>query len=397
MIRNDRLKVRRRAWLVSAVLFALLAISTPFAYRYWVRRQTADYRSRCAAATKAREWNELLAVSNAWRHWSPKDDDALMFIAQAAVELEQLEIAVEALGQVSDSYRGALQALATRADIQQEGLNRPFDAEATWLRMLEIDPAADLPRQRLIYFYAITLQRQKLVAQIEAAIRRGCEPPEAYVYLIMKDSLNFSDGVALTTRWRMAYPDSEVLAAAQAVYVAKHTEQEQVLAFASQTTSPDADAIVDRCLEKYPANLEALMIKLDRAVFEGDPERVLALMQKAPKEAETDGRFWRSKGWLLSTNGRQEDAAKSLQRAIDLNPFDWQAQWLLADVLRRLGNQKEADRSAELSMQGKVLQRRILARPNARDIDEKLLAEIHSYFRQASPEWILDAFERRLQ
>jgi Flp pilus assembly protein TadD len=181
------------------------------------------------------------------------------------------------------------------------------------------------------------------------------------------------------------------------VYLAKHTEREKVAAFASQTTSPDADAVVDQCLEKYPTNLEALIVKLDRAVFEGDPERVLALMQKAPKEADVDGRFWRSKGWLLSTNGRQEDAAKSLQRALDLNPFDWQAQWMLADVLRRLGNHEEADRVAQLAMQGKALQRKILARPNAHDIDEPLLAEIHSYLRQTSPEWILIAFERRLE
>jgi len=384
-------------WIVSAVLIACLGITSPFVYRYWVRKQTADYKSRCTAATKARQWKELLEVSSAWRRWSPKDDDALMFIAQGAAESEQLEAAVEALGQVANTYRGALEALATRAEIQQEGLNRPFDAEATWLRMLEINPLADLPRQRLIFFYAMTLQRQKLIAQIEAAIRLGCEPPEAYVYLIMKDSLSFSDGVPLTTRWRMTYPDSEVLAGAQAVYVAKQTEQEKVAAFASQTTSPDADAIVDKCLEKYPGNLEALMVKLDRAIFEGDPQRVLGLMQTAPKEAEEDCRFWRAKGWLLATNGRPEEAARSLRRAIELNPFDWQARWIFADVLRRLGKNEDADRVAQLAMQGKLLQRKILARPSARDIDEELLAEMHSYMRETSPPWILAAFESRLQ
>jgi Flp pilus assembly protein TadD len=195
----------------------------------------------------------------------------------------------------------------------------------------------------------------------------------------------------------MSYPDSEVLAAAQAVYIAKRTEQDNVLAFASQTTSPDTDAIVDKCLEKYPGNLEALMVKLDRAVFEGDPPRVLALLQKAPQTAEGDGRFWRSKGWLLSTNGRQEDSDKSLQRAMELNPFDWQARWILADVLRRLGKNEEADRIAQLAMQGKLLQRKILARPSARDIDEEVLGEMHSYMRQTSPPWILAAFESRLQ
>ncbi len=43
-----------------------------------------------------------------------------MFIAQAAAESEQLEDAVEALGQVANSYHGALQALAIRAEIQHE-------------------------------------------------------------------------------------------------------------------------------------------------------------------------------------------------------------------------------------------------------------------------------------
>ncbi|HET6425905.1 MAG TPA: hypothetical protein VFG20_19600 [Planctomycetaceae bacterium] len=388
--------IRWEWWAYGITLAVILAIAVPVSYRYWAQSQRAAFKRQCREAVSRKKWDELLARAQAWHKWEPRNDDALVFLAQAAAELKQMPLAVESLGSVSDTYKGALQALAFRAEMQFSDLNRPFDAEATWLRMIRIQPRADLPRQRLIYFYALTLQRHKLVAQLEESIRLGCEPPEAYTYLIMKDTLNFSDGLAQTTRWRLADPDNEILAAAQAVYAVKQTASEMIASFASETTSADAEALFEKALERYPQNLELLALKLDRAVFEGRTDVVLSSLKQAPGSAGDDSRFWRFRGWLLSVTQQPEAAEKALLKAIELNPFDWQARWALADVLRKLQRTAEADGISRIALEGKLLQAKIFERPNARDVDEQLIRAIHAYLQKTAPLWIREAFDQRV-
>lgn len=383
-------------WGTAGIVVVLLLFGGNAAFKWHVSAKTEAFRSQCKAALKARKWDELLAIARQWRSWSPKDDDSLMFLSQAATELNELDVAANALGQVANDYKGALQALAIRGEMLFMGLNRPLEAEETWLRMLSISPKADTPRQRLTYFYAMTFQRKKLRSQIEESIRLGCESPESYLYLITSDSLRFSDGLALTTRWLMSTPENEVLEAAQAVFASKKTEGEQILSFASEMTTPSNDALLDRCFNKYPSNMELLVLKMDRASYEGNTGEVLKYLEKAPAEANEDARFWRTKGWLYLTFHKHTEAISALERAMQLNPFEWQSRWLYADVLRQLGRTKEAEAVSEVAMQGKQLHRRIFERSNVRDIDEDLLREIHSYLKATSPAWILEAFERRI-
>ncbi len=354
------------------------------------------FKSACKAAVEQEDWKGLLETSNRWRNWNPQQGDALIFLAEAHVQLGEFEQAAERLGQVDDSYHGALQALAARAELLYIELRQPYAAEETWLRMLNVNKLADVPRQRLIYFYAMSLQRKKMLDLIHESMQLGCEPLESYTYLLIVNSLNFSDGLVLMTRWLQSAPGDETFEVAQAVYAAKKTADNAMATFGIQTLIPGDRSLLDKSLQKYPANLEALAIQIDFLIFEGDAEQVAKLISQASPDAEFDSRFWRYRAWLLSNRQRHQDAADSLKQALELNPYDWQARWLLADVYRKLGKAAEADQVAKLGRQGKELQSKLFELPNARQLTEEVAAELIDYLRAIGPSPALEAIERRL-
>ncbi|MFG0335266.1 MAG: hypothetical protein ACF8TS_18055, partial [Maioricimonas sp. JB049] len=356
-----------------ALLVILVSFASLTAYNRWADGKQDAFRTTCEAAVAAADWDELLETATTWRDWDPDDDDSLMFIAQALVDLERLDEAVETLGQVEDDYQGALEALAFRAEIQYSALNRPFDAEATWRRMVQIAPNANLPRQRLIYFYAMTLQRRKLIESIDAAIQAGCEPPEAYVYLVMLNTLNFSDGLKLVTRWRRNDPNNEILQVAQAIYAARMTPDNSIATFGIKTVMPGDRHLLLKCLETYPENLELLAAELQLAMFNGEESRVRQLLSQASIDAERDSRFWSARGWLLNRRGQNEQAAAALERALQLVPTAWQARWLLASVYRELDRPRDAETMSRIAALGKDLEGDLLERPNARDLTPELV------------------------
>ncbi|WP_197444215.1 tetratricopeptide repeat protein [Maioricimonas rarisocia] len=389
--------VRRTAIIGGIALLAILVgFASLWAYDRWAEKKQEAFRTSCEAAVAAQDWDELLQTATAWRDWDPDNDDSLMFIAQALVDLERLDEAVETLGRVEDDYKGALEALAFRAEIQYSALNRPFDAEGTWRRMVKIAPNANLPRQRLIYFYAMTLQRNAMEQQIREAVMLECEPPEAYSYILLKNVLNFSDGLAKTTRWLLNYPDDETLQVAQAVYAARQDSEGKIATFGFRTVMPGSLDLVERRLKQYPSNLELLAVKIDQAIFEGDAREVTELLAQANPSAENDSRFWRIRGWLMLDRGRYEEAVEAFEAAIDINVFDWQARWLLADALRKLNRTEEADRASALALTGKELQQRIFEKPSARDLDEELAADILQYARDLEATLFAESLARRL-
>ncbi|MEW4530424.1 tetratricopeptide repeat protein [Maioricimonas sp. JC845] len=379
-----------------ALLAILVGFASLWAYDRWAQKRQEAYRTACEAAVAAQNWDELLETSTAWREWDPDNDDSLMSIAQALVDLDRLDEAVATLGNVRDDYKGALEALAFRAEIQYSALNRPFDAEATWRRMVKIAPNADLPRQRLIYFYAMTLQRQEMEQQIRESVMLQCEPPEAYAYIILKNVLNFSDGLAKTTRWLLSYPDDKTLQVAQAVYAARQNAEGKIATFGFRTAMPGRLDLVDRRLQQYPSDPELLIVKIDQAIFEGDARQVTELLSRVDPMAENDSRFWRVRGWLMLDRGRYQEATDAFERALELNVFDWQARWLMADALRKLNRTEEADQAAALALTGKELQQRIFEKPSARDLDEQLAADILQYASDLEAILFAEALARRL-
>jgi tetratricopeptide (TPR) repeat protein len=275
-------------------------------------------------------------------------------------------------------------------------LNRPFEAEANWRRMLAIDETMAVAHQRLIYFYAMTLQRQKMIDQIHQAISVGSEPPEAYSYLILSNVLNFSDGLTVMTRGRANNPDDPTLEVAQAIYAAKKTAENEMATFGIQTVIPGDKSLLESCLSKYPDHPEILALNIEMAMLKGDDATVLRLLGQAAPEAESDSRFWRYRGWLLEKRGQHEAAVASLERALELNPFDWPSRWLLADVYRKLNQIENGDKQAQIAAMGKDLQEKIFEQRTARDLDDELLNQVHGYLTHLKVPGIRHALGRRL-
>jgi tetratricopeptide (TPR) repeat protein len=388
-----------RRWRLRLVLIglsvAILAGSYP-TYRYWRSKRQEAWKDGCRAAVDARDWKSLESLARAWLQWDDDANDGRVFLAEALVQRSDMNGAVETLAKVDESYQGALEAMKVRAEILLADLNRPYEAVAIYERMLQLDPDSTLAYQRLIYFYAMTLQRAKLIALIREAMSRHCEPPEAYSYLLLANTLNFSDGLAVTTRWRTSYPDDEILEVAQATYAAKLSSEKTIATFGSPTVMPGNRTHVQECLKKYPSSLEILSVHIDQAIFEGNAKRVTELLNQSPPAAEDDSRFWRYRGWVLSTQGRYEPAEKSFRRAIEISPFEWQSRWLLAEVLRKLGRKSEADEMSRVSVEAKDLQTKLFEMKNARELTDELFNAIYHYVKQTGPPYLIQALEYRL-
>lgn len=383
-------------WLRLLLLAVVLLVAVPPLWRARQSSLQSRFHDTARDIVAAEDWERLDELTARWLKDFPRDNAGLLFKAEAAAQLGRLEEAAEWLHKIDNNYQGALEALAIRAELLFADLNRPLEAEACWLRMLDINARATVPRQRLIYFYALTLQRDKLRMQIETAMQLGCEPPEAYSYLMMLNALNFSDGLTVLTKWRRAVPEDEALEVAQAVYAAKKTADKALATFGIQTIIPGNRSLLDRCRQKYPDNVEVLALLIEFAMFEGAVEDVAELLAQSGESAEEDSRFWRYRGWLLSELNRFEEAEQSLRRALELLPYDWQSRWLLADVLRKLQKTAEAETISQQALRGKDLQTKLFERPNARNLSDELAEEIYEYLDSLGPNLALAALERRI-
>lgn len=387
---------RRIAAVALLIAAALAAVAAKPAYDWWHAHRTQQFRSACKAATEAESWDRLDAIATRWVEWDPRSDDGWIYVAEASTQLDKLARAVDALGRVRDSYHGALEALAIRADMQFSDLNRPYDAVATWERMLEIDPLADLARQRLIYFYAMTLQREKMLEQIRKAMTLFCEPPESYTYYMLAYEINFSDGLTLIRKWRDACPDDEALEVAHAIYLAKYSLDRPPETVVQPMIAPGDLSMINACLEKYPANLEVLAFHIDYAIYEGNERRVLELLKQCPESAEKDARFWRYRGWYLSVQEQHEQAEEALRKALELHSADWRIHWTLAGVLRRLERSSEASQATAIATHGKKLHKVLFELPNASSLNRRIVLDLYEYFRQTGPEYVVSALRHRL-
>uniref|UniRef100_A0A7C4LL85 Tetratricopeptide repeat protein n=1 Tax=Schlesneria paludicola TaxID=360056 RepID=A0A7C4LL85_9PLAN len=385
-----------RNWLAVAVLATMAAsIAVQPVYSWWHQRRSRAFKSACSVAVRDKDWNKLEAIADRWVQWDPANGDGWVYLAEAAAQMGQVERAVEALGRVSNSYSGALEALALRGEMQFGDLNRPYDAVATWKRMLEINRRADVARQRLIYFYSMTFQRSALLAEIRTAMELECEPPEAYAYFVLANELNFTDGMSVVSKWRDHYPDDETLEVAHAIYVAKYAASGGLPIFGQSTVASGDLTPIDACLKKYPANLEVLAFHLEYAIYDGNEPRVLELLQQCPAAAENDPRFWRYRAWYLASQEQFEEAEKALRKSLELFPADWQTWLLLGNVLRRLGR-PEAAEAADIALMGKQLKRELFELPNARSLNKQLGEQVYRYLKRTGPAWVWQSLERRL-
>ncbi len=385
----------RRTGIVLVSAVACLSLGAASGAWGWARWTASKLDGEWRQAREAGDWERAVAVARRLAAFRSEDGDFWLDLADCARELDDPELAAIALGHVPEDDPRHLNALLLQADLLFGELDRPLEAAAVWRRVLEMDPLNATAFQRLIYFYAMTVQRAELVRTIRLAMERHREPPEAYTYLVLSDRLQFSDALFRIRRWRKQTPDSEILEVADAYFSSRQRGRTAEGAEIPEVREGSVHPAMQQCLRKYPKNLEVLAYHAEQARLRGDHDALRRILLEAPPQAERDARFWRFRGWLLRVTDRLPDAEAAYREALRRNAYDWRARLELAAILRLLGKPQEAAEQSRIALLGKKLERRLLELPNAAALDGTIVADLYAYAKRVGDEQVVRALEHR--
>ena len=374
-----------RCFLAAVVVVGLYGVVT--IYRLWSERNLAD---RCRAAADSGRWAELGEQAARWHRLNPKSVEPILYLADVAERREAPSSAVEYLGLVPLDDKRAAAAIERRMKLLFEPLNKPRAAARECERLLEIDPANSIARQRLVFFLAMTFQRVELIRRVREGIARGSFDRQDGVYLFLASDLRFSNGPQVCGRWSLSAPNDELFVVARAIQFSSGLDG------GIPSDRPDVverlraeilrrDATLADLLERYPHNIEVLAFHLQQAATNGDVERMSELMAQAPESADLDFRFWRFKGWLHFLRDELEAADRAFDEALAFHPIDWTTRHLQASVWRRRGRSgrpgqpDDVEQQQKLANQGRDLYRRLLIVKDVDAVDGPLLREMSEY------------------
>ena len=348
-----RARGSRSGWLVIGAV--LLLVGTSYGYREWIRSRQMSSFAQCQEARHDGNWVKLQQSAEQWTAWDRRNADAWLFLADAHQHQNDFESAAKCLESVPEDDPKALPTLVGLSTLQFGSLNRPLDGVQTCERILRLEPKTTAAHQQLIEFYAISLQRRKLEDQIRFSISCSREPPIAYVYLFLIDTMRVKAGVELNTQWLNRYPDCEIF------MVSRVLQMPEPESGVKTGAGDDKYALVESLFARFPRNLELLAHKVDLCIRKGNAEELMGLLQNLPAEADADPRFWRAKGWLHLTRNELSKAKRALQQAMDLYPLDWNARNWMSDVLRHEGHNAEAGKLQEIVAMARELRSKITA------------------------------------
>ncbi len=358
--------------------------------------------AKCRELRSQRKWSELAERARLWNRWSPQDADGWLFRALAAQNLGDFTQATEFLAQVDEASPKYLPAQLARAELLLGVSNRPFEGERVCRLILDKEPRATQPHQWLIEFYATTLQKQKLLAQIREAARIQREPPEAYVFAFSIDALRLSSAVEVLSRWLEASPDEELFLVSQALNSVEPVSEPEPVPEADTLPAVQVDPLERQSrearlgvlLKRFPHNLELLAHHIERAIAEGELESVIRLLQDAPAAADADNRFWRYRGWVQVQSGELEEARQSYDRALAIGPLDWVTRNRLVALLRLKNEIGQVEKQQALVDKARALRARLKTITLAEQVTADLISDIREYaelcgdttfFRAAEP------------
>lgn len=397
----DRARVRRVIVLLSAC--TSIGLVAAILWGGWVGCKSYRVRSlqsQCMAAKSAKDWKTLQTQALAWAWWEPERALPWVCAAMGAQQQGDLTQAAEYLRQIPDTDPQAAESLLALADFQFHELNKPFDAEATCQRILRINPAEGEAHRRLIFFYGMTLQRQKMARQAREAIEHHCDIPDTYVHLIGADWLTFSNAYELNGLWLKNDPANELLLVARALHYVGSAALDEAASERQDESGVTKTALHEKVLTDYlarfPRNLELLGYFLKKACLSGNVERATELLAQAPPEAVDDNRFWRFKGWVHAAQQQYPLAEAAYRHALLLNPYDWRSQHELADVMRKLKRYDEVEVFQAQALEGKELRQAIVRLPNVTDIPTPLLQRIAAYAQTCGETMVAESLSERI-
>ncbi|MFN0052856.1 MAG: hypothetical protein ACKV0T_11745 [Planctomycetales bacterium] len=400
----------RWRWIVVLVGVVAAGAAAGPVYRWWQTSRRTQLFTQCRTALEEGRWSDLQTLAAPWSQWDPQNADPWLYLAAAAQARDELDLAAECLSRIPDDSPKVIPALLELLALQFGPLNRPREGAATCERAVRIEPRTTEAHNRLIQYFALSRQRARLARQIRESIRYRREPREAYVYLMLLDTLRLSNGIAMNERWLEAVPEDETFLVGRAMNLPEPTEPVagEPAASASAGSVP-ADGVsraaegrtklemIDQLYERFPDNLELLAYKIDQCITIGDAEGVAELQLSAPDAAADDSRFWRFKGWLHESRDEIPEAHAAYLRALELHPLDWNTLNRLSQVERRRQNVKEVERLTALVEQATRIRRNLRNLPAAEMVTPDILADLAVYAQDCGDQQVAEALEWRLR
>ena len=394
----DKARRGRRWWLIGTACTILVLAGAFFLVR---RSVILSLSGSCREALRAGDWERVERLAGRWRWWDRGKAAPLIYLAEAANRTERYERAAELLDQLPDDDPMTPPALLERSDIQFGPLNRPIEGAETLDRVIKLDPKLVEARRRLVYFYAFTLQRRKMVDLAYDTVRHDCDLPETIVYILLQDSLSFSNAYKENTRWLRGDPDKELFLVARALHRIRSSgvddTEDPKEGPRDKDGTPFHRKVVAEYFAKFPQNLELLAYYLQLSSTSGDVDEVARLLSRAPPEAENDNRFWRYKGWLHAAQGELRQAKESYERALLLNGYDYVSRHQLAGVERRFKRLEQVKALEELAIEGKAVQRELRQLEDVANVPEGLLKRVALYAEQCGDDLVASQLNYRIQ
>ena len=364
-------------------------------YRNWNDRQGKELARRCRALREQLNWATLADVSRQWERLEPSNANPILFQAEAAQGQSDFLRAADLLSRVPEKNAKRIPAQIERTALLFGPVNRPLEAVAACHEILAQEPRSFTPRQRLIYFYAMTLQRSEMLREIRQSLDYHSEPLEAYVYLMLADELTFQDGFEVNNRWLNGNPNQEPFLVARTIHLWKNLSQELSKTSDTKERLKLAQQLLTEYLDRYPHNLSVLTFFCELALVEGNTEWMAELLARASPDCE-DSRYWRFRGWLHAAKEEYSEAEQAYRKSLRLFPLSWISQHEFADILRRQRAFAEVQTFQNRSLVGKALRQELLQIPNARVVSNELLGKILAYARDSGDQQVAESLQQRL-
>ncbi|MDG2391160.1 MAG: hypothetical protein P8M30_17770 [Planctomycetaceae bacterium] len=371
---------KKRLYILLSGVFLLAAFCGGRALLHWRADQIEQkFFTAAVEAREAEDWELLREISERWVSHNTDSGTGWLALADSCQSLGDLECAQSALGKIAPTDPHYLEARALRGDLLYLDLKRPSEAESNWREMLEIDSASAEAYQGLISFYALSVQRHKMMETIRDAIAKQCEPPESYVYLILSDRLSFGTGKFRIDEWLEKEPDNQILEVAHAYYVARHNDSSTQSVQETNSLYQGNWSKIEALISRYPENLNVLAFQIESALIDGKTSVAIDLLNQLPNEAAEDFRFWRFRARSLLESGAADQAINAARTSLQMNPYDWRSRVILAEAFRILQQPENARLEAELGAKGKALEKTLLSLQNPLDFWEMDLRGVYEY------------------
>ncbi len=378
-------------WIVLLILVTATGVVGAWSSAWWKQSRIKEYSALCRDAKDRGDWNELAAVSEKWTAWQPDAGQAWVFRALAAQESGDLPASAEFLEQIPDDFEGAIAARLELSTLYFEPLNRPIDGVRVCERILDTNPEIVAAHQRLCHYFAMTLQRSRLLRQVRESIARKAETVDGYNYFVTLPDLVFSDSLQRVTRWLEVTPDEPELLIASVLIRTRDDKQK---------SGNDYEALMTQelrtLLQRFPDDIELRTTLLEIVSRNGDVAGVEQLLESAPQSAGDDYRMWRIRSWYSLANGDPEAAEKAAREAIRFYPMDWHNWQHLAGILRQANQPVEAAEAQRIAMFGKELQGVLLSLLDPHNPPRAALEGILEFAQTCGDDFVMENLSRRL-